>query len=714
MIPLEICQIHILKGPNIWGNFPVFEAWVNLGNLKDSPSNSVPGFCERIKRWFPTMIEHRCSIGAYGGFFQRLDLGTWPGHILEHVTIELQNLVGHKVGFGKAVDTSIDGVYKIVFEYLDESVAESCFREAREILLAAYTGNEYDINQAIIRLQAVADRNALGPSTKSIVDAAASRHIPWRRLQKGCSLIQFGQGIYQRRIWTAETDRTGAIAEYIVQDKQLTRNFLQSAGIPVAKGCIVASLEDAWKAAEEIGIPVVVKPRDANHGRGVFTNLTTRKMVENSYMHAEKEGSGVMVEEYIQGFEHRILIIGGKLIAANRGDPAVVTGDGIANVRELIESQLNSTPLRGSSETSPWSKIDTLNLNALILCELERQGCQPDSIPNKDEQVLISNFSHKMVNVTEQVHARNRDHLLNAAKVVDLDICGIDLVCKDISIPFEEQKGAIVELNASPSLLLHLKPTVEKETDVGKAVIELIYPEGKNFRIPIFGVAGSSGKTATVHLISHLLRCTEKFIASSTNDGLQFGDRFTKRKHGDRIEGPQGALLYPRTEIAVCEISPEMILIDGLGFDRCNIAVVLNVFATDFGIGDIDSMDQLAKVHRCIVDVVLSDGTAILNADDAHVASMAQHCRGNVLYFSQNPSNPIIQEHRKNNGKAVFITNGTIYLAEGADERTLCHLSEAASVLPVENVLGAIGAVNAYGLSDTQILDGFKHFQISK
>ncbi|MCX6857870.1 MAG: ATP-grasp domain-containing protein, partial [Verrucomicrobia bacterium] len=310
MPDLDIREIHLLRGPNIWANYPVMEAWVNLGSLKDTGSDEVAGFSERLKAWLPGMIEHRCSVGERGGFFQRLDRGTYPAHILEHVTLELQTLAGHQLGFGKARETCVDGLYKVIVRYLDEVVVQECLRSARELLLAAYTGGTFDVAAEITRLQDVVDQNALGPSTKAIVDAAKKRGIPWRRLQEGRSLIQLGQGINQRRIWTAETDRSGAIAEYIAQDKNLTRTLLRQAGVPVPDGRAVSDLDDAWEAAEEVGLPVVVKPTDGNHGRGVFIDLNTREQVIEAYPLALKEGSEVMIERFIPGVDHRLLVVG--------------------------------------------------------------------------------------------------------------------------------------------------------------------------------------------------------------------------------------------------------------------------------------------------------------------------------------------------------------------------------------------------------------------
>ena len=716
MSDLDIREIHVLRGPNIWANYPILEAWVDLGSLNDASSEELPGFNDRLKSWLPGMIEHRCSVGERGGFFQRLDRGTYPAHILEHVTIELQNLAGHKVGYGKARHTCVEGLYKVVVRYLDESVAEACLRAGRDLLLAAYRGEDFDIAATVTQLQDVADRNALGPSTTAMVDAAKERDIPWRRLQQGRSLIQFGQGARQRRIWTAETDRTGAIAEYIAQDKDLTRSALTVAGVPVPEGRLVSSPEDAWSAAEDIGLPVVVKPQDANHGRGVFIDLTERQQVIDSYPEALKEGSGVIVEKFIPGTDHRLLVVGSKMVAASRGDPAIVVGDGENTIIHLIETQLNSDPRRGELETCPWDKIDTVKWDPVILRDLDKQGYTPDSVPRDGERVMVARFANWAIDITDEVHPTVRDHVVTAAQTAGLDICGVDVVVENISKPLEEQGGAIVEINASPGLLMHLKPAVGKVRPVGEAIVEMLFPEGQDGRIPVIGITGDQGKTTTARLIAHLMRTTGKVVGVCSSDGLQIGDRLTPTKDGDRIGGAHGVLLHPWTEIAVCEVSSEGILKDGMGFDRCQIGVVLNVGHSSLGIAYIDTIEQMAKVKRCVVDVVLPTGTAVLNADDPLVAPMAEYSKGSVLFYTREPENEVVAAHRAKGGRAVILRDNVVTLADGNDDRMLCSLSDVSMPTSgyfefhAENVLAAIAAAWAYGLDDSVMAEALQSF----
>lgn len=714
MPDLDIREILILRGPNIWANYPVLEAWVDLGALKNASSEELPGFNERLKEWLPGLVEHRCSEGARGGFFKRLDRGTYPAHILEHVTLELQTCAGHKLGYGKARHTCVDGLYKVVVRYQDEAVAQACLRAGRELLLAAYADWPFDVARAIEKLKDVMDTNALGPSTQAIVDAARERSIPWRRLQEGRSLIQLGHGVHQRRIWTAETDRSGAIAEYIAQDKDLTRSTLRKAGVPVPVGRIASDPDDAWEAAQEIGLPVVVKPRDGNHGRGVFIDLKTETGVREAFPVAAENGNGVIVEGYVPGVDHRLLVIGGEMIAATRGEPAMVTGDGQQTILNLVISQLNSDPRRSDHDTAAWAKIDFRPWDPTVLADLQQQGHTPESVPEAGERVLVSRFANPAVDVTDLVHPTVKEHVATAAQAVGLDITGIDVVCVDITQPLESQGGCIVEVNASPGLHGHLQPAVGTPRPVGEAIIKMLFPPGQAGRIPVVGISGTRGKTTTAKLIAHLLEATGKRLGVAVTRAMQFGNRVIKAPQGDHIGGTHGVLLHPWTELAVCEVSTESILREGLGFDRCEVGVVTNVGRDKLGICYIDTIEQMAKVHRCVVDVVLPTGTAVLNADDPLVAEMAAHCKGRVIFWSHAESSLIVQAHREKGGWALYVEGVDIMLAEGRASRALCSISEIATpaeghcVSRMESVLAAIGTAWALGLADADIASGLK------
>jgi cyanophycin synthetase len=698
---MQIRKILTLRGPNIWSRHPVLEAWVDLQDLKDSPSNTLLGFTDRLIAWLPTMIEHRCSVGERGGFFQRLRDGTWPGHILEHVAIELQTLAGTPVGFGKARETSEEGVYKVVIRYRDEQVARAALLTARELILAAIYDRPFDVQAEVTRLQELTDRVGLGPSTQAIVKAAENRGIPARRLNAG-SLVQLGQGAKQRRIWTAETDRTSAIAESIAQDKELTKTMLRAGGIPVPEGRLVSDAADAWTAAEEVGTPVVVKPKDANHARGVFTNLTTRTQVESAFNFACNEGSGVIVERFAPGNEHRLLVVGDRLIAATGGEAATIVGDGMRTVKRLIEEQLNSDPRRGEGEDFPLSPV---KFDAMNLMQIERQGYTVESIPADGVSILVQRNDNLSIDVTDQVHPSVAAHAVLAAQIVGLDIAGLDLVVEDISRPLEEQGGVVVEVNAGPGLLMHLRPSVGTPRPVGEAIIDSLFAPGQNGRIPITCVTGTNGKTVVTLLVSRMLRKTGRVIGTVCTDGIFVGDRTIE---GGDCSGPRSArkvLLNPQVEAAVFEAGRGGILREGLGFDRCDVAVVTNIAEADhLGLAYIDTPAQMYTVKRSPVDVVLPTGMAVLKADEPLVAEMASLSAGGVTFFAIDGEQVVIREQRASGKRAVFVQEGAVVAADGANLTRLMPVVEIPLTcegrvpFQVENVLAAVGAAWALGV----------------
>ncbi|MGA2619822.1 MAG: cyanophycin synthetase [Thermoguttaceae bacterium] len=698
---MEFRKVLALRGPNIWTNAPVLEVWVDLGGL-DRPSTEFPGFSERLMAWLPTMIEHRCSIGQRGGFFQRLRDGTYPGHILEHVTLELQSLAGVEVGFGRARETSQPGVYRVVVKYHEETLARECLAAARELILAAIADRPVDLKAEIDRLRELAHEVCLGPSTKAIVAAALARGIPVRRLNS-CSLVQLGYGARQRRIQAAETDRTGAIAEQIAQDKELTRLLLRSVGVPVPEGRPVVDADDAWAAACEIGLPVVVKPRDGNQGRGVATNLSTQEQVRAAYQAALLESKQVIVERFASGHDYRLLCVGGKIVAAARREPAQVAGDGLHTVKELIDLT-NLDPRRGEHHATVLSKI---KLDAVALGVLADQGLTPDSVPPPGTVVLIrrnGNLSTggTAIDVTERVHPQVAARAVEAAQVIGLDVAGVDVVAADISAPLEEQGGVIVEVNAAPGLRMHLEPSVGISRPVGEVIIGTLFPEGQDGRIPIAAVSGTNGKTTTARFLAHILRGAGLRVGMTCTDGIYIDGR--RIDSGD-CSGPKSAaavLMNPAVEAAVFETARGGILREGLAFDRCDVAVVTNIGQGDhLGLNEVHTAEDLAKVKRCIVDVVPPSGTAVLNANDPLVVAMEPYCAGKICYFALDGNHPVIVRHRHAGGQALFVRDNTVLLAEGPSEQALLPLERVPLTrggrvgFHVENTLAAVAAALA-------------------
>ncbi|APR96144.1 cyanophycin synthetase [Pandoraea thiooxydans] len=713
---IDILDVKSLRGPNIWTYRPVLEAWVDIGELEDFPSNTIPGFYERLSTWIPTLIEHRCSIGERGGFLQRLREGTWPGHILEHVTLELQNLAGMPGGFGKARETATRGVYKVIVRAWHEEVTRAALYAARDLVMAAIEDRSYDVDAAVARLRDMTDSLCLGPSTACIVDAADDRDIPAIRLNEG-NLVQLGYGASQRRIWTAETDRTSAIAESISRDKDLTKRLLSACGVPVPEGRLVESAEDAWDAAEDIGVPVVVKPCDANHGRGVFTNLRTRAEIEAAFAVADEEGSGVLVERFVPGNEHRLLVVGRRVVAAARGEPVSVIGDGRSTIRELIEQQINTDPRRGSLEDSP---LNPVRLDSAARLEIARQGFEGDSIPPAGQSVLIQRNGNVAIDVTDQVHPSVAAHVALAARVVGLDIAGVDLVAEDISQPLEGQRGAIVEVNAGPGLLMHLKPAEGKPRPVGQAIIQHLFPPGDSGRIPVVGITGTRGKTLVARLVARLLQLNGQRVGLACSDGLFLGRRQIQQANAANWQGARKVLLNRAVEAAVCENGSRSILGEGLAYDRCQVGVITNL-DPDAPLPEysINEPEQMANVLRTQVDVVLPDGVAVLNADDARVAEMASLCDGEVIFFSFAPTSPTLAAHRAIGGRCVFARDGYLIMARGQDEMPLVELASVPVARPgqprlqVENVLAAVGAAWALDIPAGLLRTGIETFALN-
>jgi len=710
---IKFLRVTYLRGPNIWTYRPVLEAWLDIGELEDYPSNLLPGFTERLTAWLPGLVEHHCGVGYRGGFNERLVEGTWAGHILEHVVLEVQNLAGMKTGFGKTRSTGEHAMYKMAFRTRDETVGRAALEVAHRLLMAAINDEAFDLAGEIARLTDMVDRYCLGPSTAHIVDAATDRGIPSLRLTDG-NLVQLGYGAAQRRIWTAETDRTSAIAEGIASDKDLTKSLLSSCGVPVPEGAIARSADDAWEEAQDIGLPVVVKPIDANHGRGVSLNLTTEAEVRAAYTIASVEGESksVLVERFILGNEHRLLVVGRKVVAAARGESVWVTGDGRSSVADLCESQINTDPRRGESEEFPLSPVKPRESEENQL-QLQRQGLSPDSVPAAGLKVLIQVNGNVADDVTDLVHPDVAHAAALAARIVGLDIAGIDLVCEDISRPLLDQRGAIIEVNASPGLLAHTKPASGTPRNVGRDIIEHLFAPHESARIPVVGVTGSIGCSLITRLVGCLVNITGKEVGVANGEGLYLNARAISQRDATGVDAAQRILINRNVETAVFESNARSILQQGLPYDRCSVGVVTDMDGiedvAEFYIRDHDAM---RNVIRSQVDVILPDGVAVLNAANDTVAGLAELCDGSVIFYAADEHNPILAAHRATGERVVFARDGRIVLAEGASETALIALSamKPSTVKYPENVLAAVAAAWALGVPDDLLCGGLRAF----
>ena len=711
---IDILRVTYLRGPNIWTYRPVIEAWLDIGSLEDHPSNTLDGFYERLIGLLPSLIEHHCSPGVRGGFLQRVKDGTYAAHIVEHVTLELQNLAGMRTGFGKARQTSKHGVYKIAFRTRHEQVGREALVAARDLVVAAINGTPCDVASMVSHLRDQVDDLCLGPSTAHIVDAATERRIPSIRLTEG-NLVQLGYGINQRRIWTAETDQTSAIAEEIASDKDLTKSLLKSCGVPVPEGELVKSAEQAWQAAQDIGVPVVLKPYDGNHGRGVSLDLRTQSDVEAAYALAHRKGGGssVIVEKFISGNEHRMLVVGKHMVAAARGEAIWVTGDGLSNIDQLTDEQINSDPRRGTGEEFPLNALLPSQSGEIIL-ELERAGLTPESIPAKDQRVLIQRNGNVAFDVTDLVHPSVAAAAALAARVVGLDIAGVDMVLEDVRKPMHQQRAAVIEVNASPGLLAHIKPADGEGRPVGKAIIEHLFKADRDGRIPIVGITGTQKTGRIARLVAWLAHISGKHVGLACSEGLYLDGRQVESKDCAHWDAGQRLLINRSVQAAVFENGSLTILTEGLAYDKCSVGVVTDVGWQESLLPfDILDAEQTFKVARTQVDVILPTGTAVLNAADPQVVELAELCDGKVIFYGMDANQAAMAEHQQAGEKVVFVRNDQIVLAHGITEIALLPLAslKPAKASQPEMVMAAVAAAWALGIPPELIGAGLRTFE---
>jgi cyanophycin synthetase len=722
---IQLQRITYLRGPNIWTYRSVLEVWLDLGELEDYPSDKLPGFTPRLLALLPALAEHHCGVGERGGFLQRLEGGTWAGHILEHCVIELLNLAGMPTGFGQTRSTSQHGVYRMVFRARDEQVARVALAQGHALLHAAIRGDAFDVDAAVAAVRDAIDDSYLGPSTACIVSAATDRRIPHIRLNDG-NLVQLGHGARQRRIWTAETDLTCAIAESIAGDKDLTKTLLKSCGVPVPEGVAVASADEAWEAAQDMDGPVVIKPSDGNHGRGVTLDLTEEADVRAAFELADKHGSEVLVERYIRGNEHRLLVVGGRVVAAARGESAWITGDGHSTVVQLIDSQINSDPRRGTTEAHPLNRLD-ISEDEVILLDLQRQGLSGDAVVPAGKRVLVQRNGNVAIDCTDELHPDVAFQVGLAVRAVGLDIAGVDLVCEDISKPLEAQGGAIVEVNAGPGLLMHLKPAVGQPRPVGQAIVDHLFPHDESDphpgRIPVVGVAGSRSTALIARGVAWLIHLTGTPTALACREGLFLGSRRIERAGKQFWDASHRLLMNREARAAVFENDAGLILGDGLPYDRCTVGLVTDLDGWQaLAHHDVLEADQMFKVLRTQVDVVLADGAGVLNAEDERIAGMAELCDGEVVLYARDLGQGLpaaLVEHVAGGGRAAVLRGGRIWLQSPQGEQSgldldglLARKGRAGDAALAEALLAVVATAWAYGITPELIAAGIETFEL--
>lgn len=664
---MKIEKIQALRGPNIWSvqRKKLIQMRLDLEDMEEKPTNKISGFRERIEAMFPTMIEHRCSEGVRGGFFSRIDRGTWMGHVIEHIALEIQTLAGMETGFGRTRETKTPGVYNVVFSYVEESVGMYAAEASVRIAEALIAGTDYDVQADIQKMREIRERVRLGPSTGSIVDEAVARDIPWIRLGTN-SLVQLGYGVNQMRFQATITCKTSNIAVDIACNKEETKRMLDMASIPVASGGICVDEEDLEMVIKKIGFPIVIKPLDGNHGKGASINVQNIEDAKAGLAHAKNYSRRVIVEKFITGFDFRVLVIDNKLVAAALREPAHVKGDGVNSIQQLID-ETNRDPRRGYGHENVLTEI-TVDRDTTDL--LTKKGYDLNTVPAKDEIVYLKSTANlstggTSVDVTDMMHPENIFLCERIARVIGLDVCGIDIMAPNLTQPLKETGGCILEVNAAPGFRMHLAPSEGLPRNVASPVIDMLYPPGKPSRIPIIAITGTNGKTTTTRLIAHMVKNNGFRVGFTTSDGIYVQNHMMEK--GDTT-GPISAeyiLKDPTVEFAVLETARGGILRSGLGFSRCDIAIITNIQEDHLGLQDIHTLDDLARVKSVVVRSVKKEGWAILNADDEHCMKIAQDLSCQIAYFSMDEDSPKARELSKEGKIVAVYENGFITIKRG-------------------------------------------------
>ncbi len=708
-----------MRGPNYWSvrRHKLIVMVLDLEEMEELPSNKISGFRERLEEMFPTMYEHRCSVGTPGGFFQRVEEGTWMGHIIEHIALEIQTLAGMDTGFGRTRGYGEEGVYNVVFSYIEEDAGRYAAKASVRICEALIAGEDYDLTEDIQEMRELREAQRLGPSTGSIVEEAASRGIPWIRLNK-YSLCQLGYGANQKRIQATVTSETSSIGVEIACDKEDTKYLLEQAEVEVPRGDIISKERSLKEACEYVGYPLVIKPIDGNHGRGITVDIQNYEEALVAFHAAKEVSRRVIIEKFITGRDYRLLVINNVLVAAALRTPAHVIGDGKSTVRELVD-KVNEDPRRGYGHENVLTMI---TINDLTKTIMKDAGYTEDSVLPKGEQLILKDTANLSTggtaeDVTDIVHPANVSMAERISKIIDLDICGIDVMTSDITKPLSETGGAVLEVNAGPGFRMHLAPTSGLPRNVAAPVVDKLFPtQGDTGRIPIVAITGTNGKTTTSRLIAHIAKMKGYRVGYTTSDGVYIQNRLLME--GD-CTGPASAefvLKDPTVNFAVLECARGGMLRAGLGFGNCDVAVVTNVAADHLGLKGIHTVEQLAKVKGVVPETVLPDGYAILNADDDLVYDMRRGINCNLALFSMDENNPRVQALQRKGGITAVYENGYVTICRGAWKMRIMKVEKipltygGKAAFMIQNVLAAVLAANVRGISIEDMKAGLETF----
>jgi cyanophycin synthetase len=715
---MKIVEIKILRGPNYWSNYrnKLIAMKLDIEDLEERPTNKIDGFAERIATLIPSMIAHRCSRGNEGGFFERVEEGTWMGHVIEHIALEIQTLAGMECGFGRTRGTGTKGIYNVVFSYMEENVGIYAAKASVRIAEALIEGTEYDLDSDIKTMREMREKDRFGPSTGSIVDEAVARDIPYIRLNDE-SLVQLGYGKNQVRFRATMTDRTSSIAVDLAGNKDETKKMLQEAAIPVAKGMCIRDESEVDTVIAKVGFPLVFKPLDGNHGKGASINVKTEAEARAAFDHAKKYSRRIIVEKFITGYDFRILVINNKFTAAALREPAHVIGDGVSTIQQLIDTE-NKDPRRGYGHENVLTEI---SIDKETNDELAKNKYTLDTILEKSVKCYLKGTANlstggTSTDVTDIVHPHNIFIFERISRIIGLDICGVDIMATNLSEPLEVTGGVVLEVNAAPGFRMHLAPANGLPRNVAAPVIDMLYPVGKTCRIPIIAVTGTNGKTTTTRLIAHIVKNNGFRVGFTTSDGIYVQNSMLTK--GDTT-GPVSAefvLKDPTVEFAVLETARGGILRSGLGFNKCDVAVITNIQEDHMGLSDINTLTDMARVKGVVARSVKRDGYAVINADNEHCVGLVKGLECNIAYFSVDENNPVIVEHCKKGGIAAIYENGYITIKKGEWKFRV----EKASHIPltfggkvtfmIYNVLAATLASYVYGFTIEDIQGSLETF----
>lgn len=701
---MKILEIKVLRGPNYWSvrRPKLIQLKLDLEELEELPTNKIPGFKERLEKLLPSLYEHRCSEGVPGGFLSRVEEGTWMGHVIEHIALELQTLAGMDTGFGRTRGTGVKGEYYVCFSYIEEDAGVYAAKASVRIAQSLIDNAAYDLEEDIFRLREIREDTRLGPSTGCIVDEASRRGIPYIRLNKH-SLVQLGYGIHQKRIRATIASTTGNIAVDIACDKEETKNLLGAAEIPVPRGTVIRTMEGLTEAVEKYGYPLVIKPVDGNHGKGNTTHITTWEQAVTAFQAAKEYSRSVIVEKFITGFDFRVLVINYKFICAALRTPAAVTGDGKHSIQFLID-ETNKDPRRGYGHEKVLTQI---TIDQFTQKMLDEKNYTLDTIPAEGELVLLkptANLSTggTSTDVTDEMHPANIFMCERIAKIIGLDICGIDIMASDLRTPVSENGGAILEVNAAPGFRMHIEPSEGLPRNVAEPVVDMLFPKGSDGRIPIIAVTGTNGKTTTTRLTAHIAKSAGKKVGYTTSDGVYIQNQLMMKGDCTGPVSSQFVLKDPTVDFAVLECARGGILKSGLAFNHCEVAIVTNVAADHMGLGGINTLEQMAKLKAVVPETVFPHGYAILNADDDLVYAIKDGLKCNVALFSMDENNKRIKKHSKEGGLSAVFENGNITILKGSWKIRVMNVKdipitfEGKAVHNINNCLPAVLAAYLY------------------